>query len=188
MTQRNPIAPGQGAEARVAELHRLCDEDYKSAVARRGQNHRDDALLVSYSAIAAATHTPEPSDLDVAISVAQQLLDSDSVLSMREALRLLLRALHAEPVGEQPPAEPHTPIGPGCGAPATTRIEGYSSCNGLTYGSLDLAVYACAEHANQAREGWLDGLRPHTGSSVGDSRCGERFDYVTLDVPRGDGR
>lgn len=39
----------------------------------------------------------EPTDLDVAISVAQQLLDSDSVLSMREALRLLLRALDAEP-------------------------------------------------------------------------------------------
>jgi hypothetical protein len=40
----------------------------------------------------------EPSDLDVAISVAQQLLDSDQVLSLREALRLLLRALGAEPV------------------------------------------------------------------------------------------
>ncbi len=40
---------------------------------------------------------PEPTDLDVAISVAQQLLHSDSVLSLREALRLVLRALHAEP-------------------------------------------------------------------------------------------
>ena len=38
----------------------------------------------------------EPSDLDVAIRVAHQLLDSDSVLSLREALRLLLRALGAE--------------------------------------------------------------------------------------------
>ncbi|MGW0914673.1 hypothetical protein ACWD1Z_23390 [Streptomyces sp. NPDC002784] len=43
----------------------------------------------------------EPSDLDVAISVAQQLLDSDQVLSLREALRLLLRALDAEPVTEE---------------------------------------------------------------------------------------
>jgi hypothetical protein len=42
----------------------------------------------------------EPTDLDVAISVAQQLLDSDQVLSLREALRLLLRALGAEPVTE----------------------------------------------------------------------------------------
>lgn len=46
----------------------------------------------------------EPSDLDVAISVAQQLLDSDQVLSLRESLRLLLRALGAEPVAEQEPA------------------------------------------------------------------------------------
>ena len=38
----------------------------------------------------------EPSDLAVAISVAQQLLDSDQVLSLREALRLLLRALGAQ--------------------------------------------------------------------------------------------
>lgn len=97
MTQRNPIAPGQGViTSRVAELHRLCDEDYKTAAARRAQNHRDDVLLVSYASIAAATHTVEPSDLDVAISVAQQLLDSSSVLSLREALRLLLRALGAE--------------------------------------------------------------------------------------------
>ncbi|MFD3498804.1 hypothetical protein [Streptomyces sp. NPDC058678] len=39
----------------------------------------------------------EPSDLDVAISVARQLLDSDQVLPLREALRLLLRALDTEP-------------------------------------------------------------------------------------------
>lgn len=46
----------------------------------------------------ASSALAEPSDLDVAISVAQQLLDSDQVLSLREALRLLLRALGAEPV------------------------------------------------------------------------------------------
>ncbi|MFC7842518.1 hypothetical protein [Streptomyces sp. NPDC057382] len=42
----------------------------------------------------------EPTDLEVAVSVAQQLLDSDSVLSLREALRLLLRAHGAEPLTE----------------------------------------------------------------------------------------
>ncbi|MFE1748984.1 hypothetical protein ACFW88_00260 [Streptomyces anandii] len=49
----------------------------------------------------------EPTDLEVAISVAQQLLDSDSgqVLSLREALRLLLRALDAEPGSRKNPAE-----------------------------------------------------------------------------------
>ncbi|MER6147979.1 hypothetical protein [Streptomyces hirsutus] len=44
-----------------------------------------------------ALRANEPSDLEVAISVAQQLVDSDNVLSLREALRLLLRALETEP-------------------------------------------------------------------------------------------
>lgn len=48
----------------------------------------------------------EPSDLQVAVRVAQQLLDSDQVLSLREALRLLLRALGAEPSDQTPPVEP----------------------------------------------------------------------------------
>lgn len=51
-------------------------------------------------AMAPCARAHEPSDLDVAIRVAQQLLDSDSVLPLREALRLLLRALDAEPVTE----------------------------------------------------------------------------------------
>ncbi|MCM1974612.1 hypothetical protein [Streptomyces sp. G1] len=79
---------------RVAELHRLAREDYA-----KGQQERAVARLApSYAAITLTPHTPEPSDLDVAISVAQQLLDCDEILSMREALRLLLRALGAEPV------------------------------------------------------------------------------------------
>ncbi len=86
MTQPHPIAPSQGAESRVAALHHLCDQDYA-----KGQSQR--------AAASAAVRGPvaEPTDLDVAISVAQQLLDSDSVLPMRESLRLLLRALGAEP-------------------------------------------------------------------------------------------
>lgn len=147
----------------------------------------------------------DPTDLDVAISVAQQLLDSDQILSVREALRLLLRALDAEPVSEeekarrfvdrhfpevaafladsdmdaepvdeQSEAEPPTPIGPGCGAPATTRIEGYSPR------SLDLAVYACDQHAQQARTEWLGDLRPHTMPVVVRAQCGHSFDYTTL--------
>ena len=32
-------------EARVAELHRLCNEDYANNAARRVQDHRDDAFL-----------------------------------------------------------------------------------------------------------------------------------------------
>lgn len=81
---------------RVAELHRLADEDYA-----KGQQERARVLHIpTYSALAAAEAVqppPEPSDLDVAIRVAQDLLDSDQLLSVREALRLLLRALGAEP-------------------------------------------------------------------------------------------
>ncbi|WP_055527168.1 hypothetical protein [Streptomyces graminilatus] len=80
---------------RVAELHRLARQDYA-----KGQQERAAVpnLLPSY---AAGVHAPEPSDLDVAIRVGQQLLDSDQILSLREALRLLLRALDAEPVDEE---------------------------------------------------------------------------------------
>lgn len=37
--------------ARIAELHRLCDEDYASNAARREQNHRDDAHLIDTPAV-----------------------------------------------------------------------------------------------------------------------------------------
>jgi hypothetical protein len=92
MTRPNPIAPGQRAESRVAELHRLCDADYAKGQAQRA------AARLPIPPYAAFTPAAEPTDLDVAISVAQQLLDSDQVLSLREALRLLLRALGAEAV------------------------------------------------------------------------------------------
>lgn len=75
---------------------------------------------------------------------------------------------------------PPEPIGPGCGAPATTRFEGYSPRNGLAHGSLDLAVYACETHASQARTEWLGNLLPYRTLTAGDSRCGERFDFTTL--------
>lgn len=83
---------------RVDELHKLCDADYA-----KGQQERATPLLApSYTtaALAARDHANVPSDLDVAIRVAQQLLDSDQVLSLREGLRLLLRALGAEPLDE----------------------------------------------------------------------------------------
>lgn len=107
MTQRNPIAPVRRLVAagairhtpdrvttvrvteagvtgssmrrdRVAELHRLADTDYAKGKAER----------------AAAA---EPSNLAVAVNIAQQLLDSNELVPVREALRLLLRALGAEP-------------------------------------------------------------------------------------------
>ncbi|MEU2339940.1 hypothetical protein ABZ608_41515 [Streptomyces sp. NPDC013172] len=80
---------------RVAELHRLAHEDYLIGQAERAAARTNP----SYAAFAIASAVPaiEPTDLEVAIRVAQQLLDSDQILSMREALRLLLRALGAEP-------------------------------------------------------------------------------------------
>jgi hypothetical protein len=79
MTEPRPATP-------LAELHQLCRADYAKGQQERaaGGLHAVDPLL------------PEPTDLDVAIRVGQQLLDSDQILSLREALRLLLRALHAE--------------------------------------------------------------------------------------------
>lgn len=41
-------------EDRVAELHRLCNEDYASNAARREQDHRDDAFLTIGAAEAVA--------------------------------------------------------------------------------------------------------------------------------------
>ncbi|MGW4757500.1 hypothetical protein [Streptomyces chartreusis] len=72
------------------------------------------------------------------------------------------------------------PIGPGCGAPATVRFEGYSPRNGLAHGSLDLAVYACAEHAPRARAEWLGDLMPYRTLTAGDALCGHLFDFTTL--------
>jgi hypothetical protein len=92
MTQRNLIAPRQGAKARVAELHRLCNEDYAKA-----QSQRSTPRLSPSYAPALPSPAAEPGDLDVAIRVAQQLLDSDNVIALQESLRLILRALGAEP-------------------------------------------------------------------------------------------
>jgi hypothetical protein len=135
----------------------------------------------------------EPSDLAVAIRVGQKMLAAygsvghGEILAyaeahggLTEALRILLRALGAELVDEQDPAETRTPIGPGCGARSTVRFEGYSPRDGLAHGSLDLAVYACDEHASQARTQWLDELLPYRTTTAGTARCGERFDFTTL--------
>ncbi|MER6064848.1 hypothetical protein ABT167_27475 [Streptomyces sp. NPDC001792] len=116
-TGEHPVTP------RVAELLSLCAEDYASAAPHRVQNHRVSAFLA-----VDATPAPvaEPSDLDVAISVGQQLLDSDSLMAVREALRLLLRALGAEPVSTTvdtprcPAAHPEDPTP--CGGPIVVTV------------------------------------------------------------------
>ncbi|MGW0865765.1 hypothetical protein [Streptomyces sp. NPDC002611] len=91
--------------ARVAALHRLCDQDYA-----KGQQQRAAARPAPpYSPLSIADRSStEPTDLEVAVAVAQQLLDSDQVLSLREGLRLLLRALDAEPTTRPAADEPPT--------------------------------------------------------------------------------
>jgi hypothetical protein len=119
--RQNMAASSPKAE-RIAALHRLCDEDYSKGQAERATPN----LAPSYAAMSIAANglTSEPSDLDVAIRVAQQLLDSDSVLSMRESLRLLLRALGAEPAQQPatrcPAAHPQDPTP--CGGPVVVTI------------------------------------------------------------------
>lgn len=143
MTQRNPIAPGQGAEARVAELHRLCDADYA-----KGQSQRaTPSLAPSYAAASLAALGPviEPSELAVAIRVGQKMLalygtvDSGDIFAyaqahggLTEALRILLRAHNAEPASTPersyggadrcPAAHPNDPT-PCVGPPVVTVLD-----------------------------------------------------------------
>jgi hypothetical protein len=106
------------SSARVAELHQLARQDYNSNAAKVARA----SLGTRYPNNVATGR--EPSDLDVAISVAQQLLDSDQVPSLREALRLLLRALDAEPT-----AHPVTDEPPALRCPAA-HVEDLTPCTG----------------------------------------------------------
>lgn len=144
---------------RVAELHRLADEDYV-----KGQQQR--ALARPYPSFAAATSrpalasAPEPTDLDVAISVAQQLLDSDSVPSLREALRLMLRAVGAEPLTAPPAAaEP-----PARRCPAAHRDDP-TPCDGppvvTVLDRTNAGVVGCEHHGARLLAS-LDGGRVYT--------------------------
>jgi hypothetical protein len=49
-----PDAPASSPSASLAELHRLCREDYDSNAARRAQDHRGDAHLVASASEAVA--------------------------------------------------------------------------------------------------------------------------------------
>lgn len=99
-------------------------EDVPQIAAISRRLYRQAAEAAGY----AVTDTTEPSDLDVAISVARQLLGSDSVLSLRESLRLLLRALDAEPdVSAMADTQPRCPAAhpddpTPCGGPVVVTV------------------------------------------------------------------
>lgn len=149
--------------------------------------HITDACLVQSPCADTSSRVP-----GVSVSVIGRTLDPASLYELAarmdgyaDRLRDLADELTAILAGpqtvEQPPAETYAPVGPGCGAPATTCVEGYSPRDGRAHGSLDLTVYACADHATFARTDWLSGLTAYTCAStpVG-RRCGERFDFTTL--------
>lgn len=77
---------------RVAHLHSIAAADYAKGQAQRAAAKNPG----SYAEFAPAA---EPSDLAVAVNIARQVLDSDEIVPVREALRLVLRALGAEAVG-----------------------------------------------------------------------------------------
>ncbi|MFE1926510.1 hypothetical protein ACFW91_28615 [Streptomyces asoensis] len=141
MTQRHPIARGRATNtARLAELHRLCDEDYA-----KGRSQRATPRLAPTYAPAVLPPVTEPSDLDVAIRVAQQLLDCDHLLSVREAMRLLLRALGAEPPA--PAALPAGQRAPRCPA---AHPDDPTPCTGplavMILDSTNAGAKACEHH------------------------------------------
>ncbi|GAA5033060.1 hypothetical protein [Streptomyces siamensis] len=101
MTQRNPIAPPRATgTAHPAQLLQRCQDDYQGNAARRDQDHRDDAHLVTYtpSAVTPVREPREPSDLAVAAELAERTLAAGNDLAIREALRILLRAVRTAAV------------------------------------------------------------------------------------------
>ncbi|MFJ6561879.1 hypothetical protein ACIQMV_18860 [Streptomyces sp. NPDC091412] len=142
MTDHFPrLSARASSPERVTELLALCREDYINAAPNRQQQHHHvSAFLAVAPEPAPAT---EPSDLDVAINVAQQLLDSDSALSLRESLRLLLRAL-----GSEPTARPADTTPPALQCPAALPDD-TSPCGGpvvVTVLALTNAGVAGCEH------------------------------------------
>ena len=134
LSARPDKAASSGTATSLAELHRLCRDDYGSNADRRVQNHRDDAFLT-------APATAEPSDLAVAISFGQRMLSDYGNVShgeifalshahgaITEALRILLRALGAEPnpmreapgASRCPAAHPDDPTP--CSGPITVTV------------------------------------------------------------------
>lgn len=87
-------------------------------------SHRVDEPLYGTAADRIRDQLREPTDLEVAVHVAQELLHSDQVLALREALRILLRAIGAEPL-----ATPAVDAPPVLRCPAA-HPDDTSPCNG----------------------------------------------------------
>ncbi|MFD5670257.1 hypothetical protein ACFWIK_35840 [Streptomyces anthocyanicus] len=132
-------------EERVAELHRLADADYARATSNRKPITNVAQPLYGKAAIDVRDQLQQPTDLDVAVNVARHVLDSDNPLTLREALRLLLRAL--DPAAATPLS---TEAAPAIRCPATTASD-TSACTGpvvvLVLGLGEDGVAGCEHHA-----------------------------------------
>jgi hypothetical protein len=131
-----PSARATSRQDRVAALQALCREDYAKVAPHRQQSHQHISAFLAVAPEPAPAIAP--SDLDVAVSVAQQLLadfgDSsregfsypEAYGALRGSLRDLLRALGAEPNTEQAPAprcpaaHPEDPTP--CGGPVVVTV------------------------------------------------------------------
>jgi hypothetical protein len=112
MTDLSP-RPETRASSPLATLHRLCRADYQGTAARRSLDHLDAGVRVVADDTPQSTPA-EPSDLTVAIRLAQLTLSSTATAdhgdptalaqahgSLRESLRILLRALNAETAAQR---------------------------------------------------------------------------------------
>jgi hypothetical protein len=149
--------PNTPASSRIAALHQLCDQDYAKG---RLERARAAALARPPYAILSA---PEPTDLDVAIDVAQLMLDSNDLLTMREALRLLLRALGAEPTQSERRPDPRCPA---------AHLEDPTPCDGPP-------TVTVLDRTNAGADGCA-----HHGASLLASLDGGRV-YALPDAPPG---
>ncbi|MFG3323745.1 hypothetical protein ACGF3J_37440 [Streptomyces sp. NPDC048171] len=138
-----PERAATSREERVAELHRLCDADYASTAARRKADLSQP--LYGSAAMVVREQLREPTDLQVAVEVARHVLDCDSSLTLREALRLLLRALDVHAATPLPAEAP-----PALRCPAATASD-TSPCGGpvavLVLGLGEGGTAGCEHHA-----------------------------------------
>ena len=78
---------------------------------------------------------------------------------------------------------------PGCGQPATIRIEIYRPANGTLYGSLEAVVYMCEQHGIEAVSAvQVAGLTAHRGGAPMplDRPCGYVYAFPTAAAERAD--
>lgn len=70
-----------------------------------------------------------------------------------------------------------------CSQTARYVVEGYGAKDGRAHGSLDVTVYACAEHLQDARTKWMKDLNPFVvqGPPRVAHRCGRRVDFRDQD-------